>query len=170
MVRYETFLELILPLPKSTQNTRRKQPMIENTNEAFQKSQEIIQQLRQGRERIDKKIEQPKRVIERVEPRVTSSRPLRENRIYHTPKKRNYGDMPSSKRSTPLKGNEEHHLVQALHEMIIINNDIEDIKKQLSLRIDFHPSTVYSMIDRNDRNQLNKLDFELACNGTIYFI
>jgi hypothetical protein len=49
--------------------------------------------------------------------------------MYYTPKRKNYEDLAEPQyKTTPLKGNEEHHLVQALHELIIINNDLENMK------------------------------------------
>lgn len=46
-----------------------------------------------------------------------------------------------------MRGNEEEHLVLALKEQIVIDRDIEDIKKQLSLRNDFNLMDSFRQFD-----------------------
>jgi hypothetical protein len=99
-----------------------------DTTAAFKKSEHVIQQLKQGRERVDREFDS-KRQVREGGMKDSMVRSQKQSRIYHTPKKRNYQDTTNLKRSTPLKGNEEHHLVHALHEYIVIYNDLEDIKK-----------------------------------------
>jgi hypothetical protein len=52
------------------------------------------------------------------------------SRIYETPKKKKnpINNLNTSLKESPMKGNEEHHLVMALKEFILLHQELEEIK------------------------------------------
>ena len=63
-----------------------------------------------------------------------------------------------------MKGNEEEHLVRALKQQVNIDREIEEIKKQLAVRLDFNLLDAFRIFDQKSRGYVTKLETELAFN------
>jgi len=63
-----------------------------------------------------------------------------------------------------MKGNEEEHLVRTIKQQVNIDRDIEEIKKQLALKVDFNLLDAFRIFDNKGRGYINKLELELSLN------
>jgi len=92
--------------------------------------------------------------------------------IYNTPSKTRstfntsgYGNSSAlSPTRSPMRGNEEEHLVRALKQQIINDREIEEIKKQLALKNDFNLLDAFREFDSTGKGFISRLDLELALN------
>ncbi|KAL4487559.1 hypothetical protein ABPG72_017348 [Tetrahymena utriculariae] len=65
---------------------------------------------------------------------------------------------------SPMRGNEEEHLVRALKEQIVLDRDVEELKNQLSFRHDFNAEDAFRIFDKKARGYISKFEFELSLN------
>lgn len=66
---------------------------------------------------------------------------------------------------SPMKGNEETHLVQALKQQISINREIDDLKRELALRSDFNLFDAFKVFDKKSRGYLTRFETEQVLNS-----
>lgn len=59
-----------------------------------------------------------------------------------------------------MKGNEEEHLVKALKLQVDIDREIESLKKELSLKIDFNLLDAFRIFDYKGSGYASKYEFE----------
>lgn len=63
-----------------------------------------------------------------------------------------------------MKGNEEEHLVRALKTQIELDREVEDLKKSLSLKIDFNLLDAFRVFDYKGSGYTSKYELESAFN------
>lgn len=66
---------------------------------------------------------------------------------------------------SPMKAQEEIHLVQGLKQQITISREIDELKKELTMRKDFNLFDAFRVFDKNQRGYITKFETEAVLNS-----